>query len=198
MAIYDLFNLDKSDDQNSPQQSSVAAPSAKQTHGGHAFFANASQSASERGYAEPKHRTLDEERETVAMRAPDELAKEARDRFFSTLVTRLFFFLLLLGDCFWTVYALFLFLFASVGSALTMKKVRYFCTLKETAWISLRRALVCGISLFIALFSPAFGIMVACTYFLMYDKSGIEEVVPASLQSQFREFMPHPVEESEG
>ncbi len=183
MAIYDLFNLEKSDDQNSPQQGSTAATAAQEAHvqpmRGQPFFANASQSTSER--------PLEEE----LANQPVPSGKEARDRFFSTLVTRLFFFLLLLGDCFWTVYALFLFLFASIGSLLTMKKVSYFSHLKETAWISLRRALVCGISLFIALFSPAFGIMVACTYFLMYDKSGIEEVVPASLQAQFREFMPH-------
>ena len=52
----------------------------------------------------------------------------------------------------------------------------------------MRRALVCGLSLLIAICSPAFGIMVACTYFLMYDKEGIEEVVPASLQDQFTSF----------
>lgn len=120
-----------------------------------------------------------------------ESEQKPRDRFLSTLFARLFFFLLLLGDLFWTAYALFLFLFSTLGSALTFRKVRYFTHLKETAWISLRRALVCGISLFLALFSPAFGIMVACSYFLMYDKSGIEEVIPSSLKSQFKEFLPH-------
>ena len=73
---------------------------------------------------------------------------------------------------------------------LSFGKARYFHTLRDSAWVSLRRSLVCGVSLLIALFSPAFGIMIACTYFLMYDKSGIEEVVPSSLQSQFKEFLP--------
>jgi hypothetical protein len=73
---------------------------------------------------------------------------------------------------------------------LTAGRVGYFNSLGGKAWVSLRRSLVCGVSLFIALFNPAFGIMIACTYFLMYDKSGIEEVVPSSLQSQFKEFFP--------
>jgi hypothetical protein len=34
--------------------------------------------------------------------------------------------------------------------------------------------------------------MIACTYFVMYDKEGIEEVVPASLQEQFKEFFQTP------
>lgn len=158
MAIYDLFNMEKSAYKNSPQ---------------------------------PEH-VVEQEPPFVQETPPEQEAPPpcGRDRFFSSLVTRLFFFLLLLGDVFWTAYALVLFLFASCGSALTFRKVPYFTTLKETTWLSLRRALVCGISLFIALFSPAFGIMVACTYFLMYDKSGIEEVIPSSLQSQFREFIP--------
>lgn len=134
-----------------------------------------------------------QEKEQPQIDVPEEIAspQSGRDRFLSKLFARLFFFLLLLGDVLWTAYALFLFLFAAIGTLLTAKKVRYFTHLKETAWISLRRALVCGISLFLALFSPAFGIMVACSYFLMYDKAGIEEVIPSSLQAQFREFMPH-------
>jgi len=31
--------------------------------------------------------------------------------------------------------------------------------------------------------------MIACTYFMMYDKKGIQEVVPRSLQEQFQEFL---------
>ena len=56
-------------------------------------------------------------------------------------------------------------------------------------WIALRRAAVCGVALTVTLFSPALGIMIACTYFLMYDKTGIQEVVPTSLQQQFEEFL---------
>jgi len=29
--------------------------------------------------------------------------------------------------------------------------------------------------------------MVACTYFLMYDKKGIDEVVPGPIRAQFKE-----------
>ena len=112
------------------------------------------------------------------------------NRFFSSLAARLFFFLLLLADMLWAVYAVVLFSFGMTGMFLSFGKSSYFREVREKGSISLRRSLVCGISLFIALFSPAFGIMVACTYFLMYDKSGIEEVVPSSLQSQFREFLP--------
>ena len=85
-------------------------------------------------------------------------------------------------------YALVLLSYSLIGLLCTGGKVPHFKTFSDKYWISLRRSLVCGVSLLITLFSPAFGIMVACTYFLMYDKSGIEEVVPVSLQSQFKEF----------
>jgi hypothetical protein len=114
----------------------------------------------------------------------------ARGHLFSAIASRLFFFLLFVGDVLWVFYTLFLLFLSSVGKALTLNKASCFKRLSCRAWISLRRSLVCGLSLFVALFSPAFGIMIACTYFLMYDKSGIEEVVPSSLQAQFREFIP--------
>ena len=55
------------------------------------------------------------------------------------------------------------------------------------SWISLKRSFICGIALVLALLSPALGIMIACTYFLMYDKSGVEEVVPSALREQFKD-----------
>ena len=55
------------------------------------------------------------------------------------------------------------------------------------SWLSLKRAFICGVAVALALFSPALGIMIACTYFLMYDKTGIEEVIPASLREQFKD-----------
>jgi hypothetical protein len=113
-----------------------------------------------------------------------------RDRFFSAFAARLFFGLLLIGNLVWACYAILRFSFCMLGRLLTGGNVGYFKSAGEKAWVSLRRSLVCGVSLFIALFSPALGIMIACTYFLMYDKSGIEEVVPSSLQSQFKEFFP--------
>ena len=41
---------------------------------------------------------------------------------------------------------------------------------------------ILGFSLIVAIVSPALGTMFACTYFLMYDKKGIDEVVPSILQ----------------
>ena len=58
-------------------------------------------------------------------------------------------------------------------------------------WLNIKRFLVCGLSLIVAIVSPALGTMFACTYFLMYDKKGIEEVVPSILQDQFKEFFKH-------
>jgi len=118
---------------------------------------------------------------------PEETCRK-RDRFFSALAARLFFFLLLIGDVLWFGYSMLMFAMNALLSLITLRRVEYFKEASTRAWISVRRSLVCALALFIALFSPAFGIMVACTYFLMYDKSGIEEVVPSSLQSQFKEF----------
>lgn len=111
-----------------------------------------------------------------------------RDRFFSSLTARLFFLLLLLADILWFFYAATLFIISGLLRLVTGSKFLFLNYLSSRMWLTIKRSLVCGMSLFITLFSPAFGIMVACTYFLMYDKSGIEEVVPASLQSQFKEF----------
>ncbi len=128
-----------------------------------------------------------ESKEYGATEAPGE-STEGRGRFFSSLAARLFFFLLLLADLFWALYALGR-LLCGVLLQFVLGKER-FARFRDHAWLSLRRSLVCGISLFVALFSPSFGIMIACTYFLMYDKSAIEEVVPSSLQSQFKDFLP--------
>ncbi|MDQ5956181.1 MAG: hypothetical protein ACH349_03195 [Candidatus Rhabdochlamydia sp.] len=111
-----------------------------------------------------------------------------KDCILSAVLARLFFVLLFLGDCLWIIYALLLFIVSGVGILLSLGKVKGFSKLNATARLTIKRAMVCGISLFIALFNPAFGIMIACTYFLMYDKSGIEEVIPSSLRSQFSDF----------
>jgi predicted permease len=116
---------------------------------------------------------------------------KARDRLFSSLFARLFFFLLLLADLLWMVYSACIFLSCALGLLITLGKVLLFKKGCSSFWISLKRSLVCAFSLIAALFAPAFGILIACTYFLMYDKSGIEEVVPSSLQEQFKDFMPH-------
>lgn len=138
----------------------------------------------------PQNLYSEEESVTAEPEQAEEMPGKARGRFFSSLASRLFFFLLLIADVLWTCYSLSLLVLSLVGSAVSLKKISYFRVLRERAWVSLRRSLVCGVSLLIALFHPAFGIMIACTYFLMYDKSGIEEVVPSSLQSQIKDFFP--------
>lgn len=112
-----------------------------------------------------------------------------KDRIFSSLTARVLFFLLLLADLLWGAWALLMFTLSFIFSILTLFKSNYFRRALLKQWISLKRSSVCAISLFISLFSPALGIMIACTYFLMYDKTGIQEVVPTSLQDQFQEFL---------
>lgn len=108
-----------------------------------------------------------------------------KDRFFSSMTARVLFFLLFLGDLIWFTWSLVKMTIYIPLYFLSLGKVR----LVKKGWQSLKRSGVCGLSLLIALFSPALGIMVACTYFLMYDKSGIEEVVPRSLHDQFQDFI---------
>jgi hypothetical protein len=114
---------------------------------------------------------------------------QKKSSFFSSLAARVFFFLLLIGDVLWLCYALALLTLSLIGSLITLSRLALFSELRANAILTIKRSLVCGISLMIALFSPAFGIMIACTYFLMYDRGGIEEVVPSSLQTQFKEFL---------
>ncbi len=75
----------------------------------------------------------------------------------------------------YTVSLLLLFMKSTSFSGV-LSKVKGFFKLNATARLTIKRALVCGISLFIALFNPAFGIMIACTYFLMYDKWYLRQV----------------------
>jgi hypothetical protein len=118
-----------------------------------------------------------------------EILSSGKDRFFSSLTARVLFFLLLIGDICWGVYALCLVLITAPLNLLTGGRVHFLHRLINKNWVSLKRSGICGVSLFISLFSPALGIMIACTYFMMYDKKGIQEVVPRSLQDQFQEFL---------
>jgi hypothetical protein len=113
-----------------------------------------------------------------------------KDQLFSALAARFFFFLLLIADLLWGIYSL---------ATLTIKlsiHMLLFCRLPflgravRHSWLSLKRSIVCGIALLVAIFSPALGIMFSCMYFLMYDKSGVDEVVPSSLRDQFKELFP--------
>lgn len=107
--------------------------------------------------------------------------------FFSSLCARLFFLLLIVFDALWFSYIVFKMSIYSLLQLGFMGSSKDLQIRLAKNWISLKRSLICALSLFVALFSPAFGIMIGCTYFLMYDKKGIEEVVPASLRSQFKE-----------
>jgi len=130
------------------------------------------------------------EKESIPCDEPSaaEMSKP-KSSFFSALAARVFFFLLFLGDILWLCYAVALLVFSIIGTMLTFSRLKLFTELMANAVLTIKRALVCGISLIVALFCPAFGIMIACTYFLMYDRVGIEEVVPSSLQNQFKEFL---------
>lgn len=107
---------------------------------------------------------------------------------FASILSRLFFLALFLIDLGWGTYSLILLILGSVGKCLTLGRVVRFAKWQTKGWVSLKRALVCSLALVAAICNPAFGIMIACTYFLMYDRNGIEEVIPASLQDQFRDF----------
>lgn len=117
----------------------------------------------------------------------EEKSTASWEPFFSSLCARFFFLLLMAFDILWLSYVLFkltIYVLLHVSFFGTSETIRGRLVKN---WISLKRALICALSLFLALFSPAFGIMVGCTYFLMYDKQGIEEVVPSSLREQFKD-----------
>ena len=115
------------------------------------------------------------------------MQEKKKDSLLSSVLTRFFFFLLLAADLIWGAYALALALVSLLGMVMTVFRVKLFKSLFAKAFLMVKRCLICGLSLVVGFFSPAFGIMVACTYFLMYDKSGIEEVIPSSLQDQFKD-----------
>lgn len=116
-------------------------------------------------------------------------ALSVKDRFFSSLTARLLFLLLFLADLLWVVYSITIWLAASLLNWVTFRQTEIFSQVARKQAVAAKRSLICAVSLFVALFSPALGIMIACTYFLMYDKMGIQEVVPSSLQEQFQEFI---------
>lgn len=109
---------------------------------------------------------------------------------FSSIAARLFFFILFLTDIGWGLLSTGLFLGSLILNAMTLFKVPKLNQFFLRRYLNIKRAFICGFSLFVALFSPALGTMFACTYFLMYDKKGVEEVVPSILQDQFKEFFP--------
>lgn len=113
-----------------------------------------------------------------------------RSQFFSALAARVFFFLLLVADIVWGVYAVCSFAVKGVLCLLTLFQLEQLTRSLGASWLSIKRSIVCAIALLVAIFSPALGIMFSCMYFLMYDKEGIDEVVPASLKEQFQTLFP--------
>ncbi|NGX45517.1 MAG: hypothetical protein K940chlam2_00672 [Chlamydiae bacterium] len=133
-----------------------------------------------------------EEKETFtetfdAAQPAQKLGKFAGSRLFSACVSRLSFLFLLVADLAWMIFSLSLLLVSLVGILFTGGRFPLFRRLAKRALLNSRRSLACGLGLTIGLIAPSFGIMVACTYFLMYDKKGIDEVVPGPIRAQFKE-----------
>lgn len=110
------------------------------------------------------------------------------DRLLSSIAAR-FSFLLLIGDVLWLVYTAARIVALLPLLMITCGKWAGVARSVGKAFLSLKRGLVSLLALFVSLFSPALGIMFACTYFLMYDREGIDEIVPSSLRPQFHAFM---------
>lgn len=119
---------------------------------------------------------------------PVESAPKVR-RWASTLMTRLFFLLLLLADLLWATYTLVMLVAAGAISLVTGFKWNLSCQGVARYWLTFKRCLVCGLSLFVGIISPTFGIMIACTYFITYDKEGLDEIIPASFKQTFHPFL---------
>ncbi len=127
----------------------------------------------------------EQKKQDLSERIFDEPSK-GKDRLFSSFAARFFFLFLLVIDLLWAVFSTLRLIPALLFSSLTLFRSTKFL---QKSYLNFKRSLVCALALFVTLFSPALGIMFACTYFLMYDKAGIEEVVPAILRDQFKEFM---------
>lgn len=114
----------------------------------------------------------------------------SKGQFFSAIAARFFFFILLLADLLWSVYSIALITIKTTFCLLSFFQLAPLRESLAKSWLSFKRSLVCAIALFVAIFAPALGIMFSCMYFLMYDKDGVEEVVPESLRDQFKDFLP--------
>lgn len=123
-----------------------------------------------------------------------EIPKEQRyrlDRFFSALTARLFFIFLFFADLLWGIYAITLFSFLLCLNTVTLFQCKILVSKLKSSFLSIKRFIICAFSLIIAIFSPSLGILFSCMYFMLYDRKGIEEVVPSSLREQFEDLIPH-------
>src|SRR3989344_647767 len=88
--------------------------------------------------------------------AVEEQTMEKKKLSFSSLAARFFFLLLLCCDIIWGVYAVLLFAVTTLLSVLTGFKIR---RMQSKAYLRVKRSLICALALFVAIFSPALGIM---------------------------------------
>ena len=108
----------------------------------------------------------------------------------SKVATRFFFLFLLFLNTIWISVASLAWVFFCLANLVTFNSISSLKLIFTKASVNLKRSAVCWIALLVALFNPALGIMFSCLYFMMYDKMGIEEIVPPSLREQFKEFFP--------
>ncbi len=126
--------------------------------------------------------------ETAPEEPPIAPTAPRQDKFLSSVLARALFFLLLLADVAWGCFAFLKYVIGCAVRLLTLnRRGRTFCARQRLA---LKRSSICALSLLTSLFSPSIGILFGCTYFMVFDKEGIDEVVPSSLRSQFEEFFP--------
>jgi hypothetical protein len=110
-----------------------------------------------------------------------------KDKLCSFLCVRLFFLVLLACTVVWFTYVLCKTFFYLLLQLCFWKSSPMINAKLIKAWLSVKRAFICSIALLLGCINPSLGIMIACAYFLMFDKSGVEEVVPASLREQFKD-----------
>lgn len=108
----------------------------------------------------------------------------------SAFAARLFFFVLLLADLLWVCWTVGMLFLKSVALCLTLGRSDVMRQKVKSGWLNFKRGVVSGLALVVALFSPALGIMFSCMYFLMYDRQGVDEIVPSSLREQFKDIFP--------
>src|SRR3569832_2036595 len=91
---------------------------------------------------------LDVSPETVAL-------SSGMDRFFSSLTALILFLLLFVADISWGIFAFIMILITGPLNLLTGRRLGLLNRLSRKYWIALKRSGICGVSLFISLFSPA-------------------------------------------
>jgi len=116
--------------------------------------------------------------------------ENGKNRILTSLATRCLFLLLLAADLLWGIYSVALFIIKLALNVVTAFSLPALRGSLNHSWLCIKRSIIGFIGLFLALFSPALGIMFACIYFLMYDKNGVEEMVPNALKEQFKDFFP--------